>query len=80
MQDAMANIFGHTIKLGSLSDAEARELVAGSPKPFNPADVEWILVQSTWCKARFEKVYIGQTTNLIIGTITHGDTYAIFII
>ncbi len=40
------NIFGHTLKLGPLSDPEARELIASSPKPFHPADVEWILGQS----------------------------------
>jgi hypothetical protein len=40
------NIFGHTLKLGPLSNTAARELVASSPRPFTPADVEWILVQS----------------------------------
>lgn len=40
------NIFGHTLRLGPLSQAEARELVASSPYPFAPADVEWILAQS----------------------------------
>lgn len=40
------NIFGHTLTLGPLSDAEARELVASSPEPFDPVDVEWILNQS----------------------------------
>lgn len=40
------NIFGHTLKLGPLSEGEARELVASSPLPFDPVDVEWILIQS----------------------------------
>jgi hypothetical protein len=40
------NIFGHTLKLGPLSEGGARELVASSPLPFDPADVEWILIQS----------------------------------
>ena len=40
------NIFGHTLKLGPLSEGEARELVASSPLPFDPADIEWILIQS----------------------------------
>lgn len=40
------NIFGHTLTLGPLKDLEARELVASSPKPFYPEDVEWILGQS----------------------------------
>jgi hypothetical protein len=40
------NIFGHTINLGPLSDPEARELIASSPRPFRPADVEWVLEQS----------------------------------
>ncbi len=40
------NIFGHLIHLAPLSDAEALELIASSPLPFPPQDVEWILTQS----------------------------------
>ncbi len=40
------NIFGYTAILGPLREAEARELIASSPIPFPPADVEWILDQS----------------------------------
>ncbi len=40
------NIFGHTLKLGPLDEAEARELIASSPRPFDPTDIEWILLQS----------------------------------
>ena len=40
------NIFGHTLKLGSLSESAGRELVASSPKPFKRTDVAWILAQS----------------------------------
>ena len=40
------NIFGHTLTLGPLSEAEARQLVASSPLPFEPAVVSWILTQS----------------------------------
>ena len=40
------NIFGHTVELGPLLEAEARELLASSPRPFAPTDVEWILDQS----------------------------------
>jgi hypothetical protein len=40
------NIFGHTVKLGPLSEGEARELVSSSPVLFDPVDTEWILVQS----------------------------------
>jgi hypothetical protein len=40
------NIFGHTITLGPLSEAAAQELIAGSPRPFAPADRAWILAQS----------------------------------
>jgi len=40
------NIFGHIVKLGPLSTDAARELIANSPIPFAPADVEWILEQS----------------------------------
>lgn len=40
------NIFGHTLKLGPLDEAAARELIASSPQPFEQADVDWILGQS----------------------------------
>lgn len=40
------NIFGHTLKLGPLTTAEARELIASAPRPFAPADVAWILAHS----------------------------------
>lgn len=40
------NIFGHTITLGPFNDDESRQLIASSPQPFEPIDVEWILAQS----------------------------------
>lgn len=40
------NIFGHTLRLGPLSEAASRELIATSPHPFHQADVEWILTHS----------------------------------
>jgi hypothetical protein len=40
------NIFGHTLKLGPLIEPAARELLASSPRPFDPADVAWMLEQS----------------------------------
>jgi hypothetical protein len=41
------NVFGYyTATLGPLTEPEARELIASSPIPFPPADVDWILVQS----------------------------------
>jgi hypothetical protein len=40
------NIFGHSLKLGPLPEAEARELIASSPRSFHPADVDWILTHS----------------------------------
>ncbi|MFB2771491.1 ATP-binding protein [Pelatocladus sp. BLCC-F211] len=40
------NIFGYTAYLGSLTELEARELIASSPIPFSEEDVEWILNQS----------------------------------
>jgi hypothetical protein len=40
------NIFGHTFNMGPLTEAEAKELVASSPRVFDPLDVEWILIQS----------------------------------
>lgn len=39
------NLFS-TIRVGPLTDAAARELIAASPLPFAPADVTWILNQS----------------------------------
>ncbi|NKQ37309.1 MAG: AAA family ATPase [Chloroflexi bacterium] len=40
------NIFGYAATLGPLQEAEARTLIASSPIPFAPADVEWILQES----------------------------------
>jgi hypothetical protein len=40
------NIFGHTLKLGPLSEGAAWELIASSPLPFDPAEIEWILAHS----------------------------------
>ncbi len=40
------NIFGHTLTLGPLHEEEARDLIASSPRPFDPADVDWILLHS----------------------------------
>jgi hypothetical protein len=40
------NIFGYTALLAPLQEAEARELIASSPLPFEPDEVEWILDQS----------------------------------
>ena len=40
------NIFGHTLRLGPLTEPEARELIALSPLPFAEADIDWLLVQS----------------------------------
>lgn len=40
------NIFGYSATLGPLTEAEARELIAGSPIAFPDEDVEWILTQS----------------------------------
>ncbi|MGH9509964.1 MAG: hypothetical protein ACRD2M_08510 [Terriglobales bacterium] len=39
------NIF-HILELGPFTEKEARDLIASSPDPFAPADVEWILDQS----------------------------------
>jgi hypothetical protein len=40
------NIFGHTVSLGPLTVPEARELIASSPRPFVPAEADWILSSS----------------------------------
>jgi len=60
------NIF-HTLTLEPLTEAEARELIAGSPVPFAAPDVEWILAQSGgWpcllqilCQARLNALETG---------------------
>lgn len=45
-QSPFLNIFGHHIALAPYTDDEARALIATSPIPFDPADVEWILATS----------------------------------
>jgi DNA-binding SARP family transcriptional activator len=62
------NIF-HTLELGPFSDAEARELIGSSPRPFAAADVAWILDQSgRWpcllqilCHVRLAALEAGET-------------------
>lgn len=63
------NIFGHTFKLGPFTEDEARSLIAGSPRPFNEADIQWILNKSgCWpyllqmlCHARLSALEDGET-------------------
>ncbi|MBW4497108.1 MAG: ATP-binding protein [Oscillatoria princeps RMCB-10] len=63
------NIFGYSATLGPLTEAEARELIAGSPMTFPDEDVEWILTQSgRWpllvqilCQERWVSFEHGQT-------------------
>lgn len=40
------NIFGYVAKLGPLTEPEARDLIASSPRLFPEVDVEWILIES----------------------------------
>ncbi len=40
------NIFANVEELGPLTESEARELIASSPPPFPPEDIDWILEQS----------------------------------
>jgi hypothetical protein len=40
------NIFGYTTTLGPLTEAEAQELIANSPRPFSEEDIAWILRHS----------------------------------
>jgi hypothetical protein len=40
------NIFGYTAFLGPFSESEARALIAASPTPFPPEDVDWLLAES----------------------------------
>lgn len=62
------NIFGYTVRLGPLTEPEARELIGASPLAFPPADVEWILAHSgRWpilvqilCRERFVALESGE--------------------
>ena len=55
------SIFAYTASLGPFTEAEAHTLIASSPTPFPPEDVDWILAQSQrWplllqilCRERF---------------------------
>ncbi len=40
------NIFGHVLNLESLEEAEALELIASSPQPFDNKDIDWIMTHS----------------------------------
>jgi DNA-binding SARP family transcriptional activator len=40
------NIFGYVARLGPLTEPEARALIASSPRPFSPEDVDWIVAES----------------------------------
>ena len=63
------NIFGHTFKLGPLTESEARELIDSSPRPFDPLDIEWMLLESGYwpcllqilCHARLASLEDGDT-------------------
>ncbi len=63
------NIFGYTAVLGPLIEAEARQLMAGSPHPFAEADAAWILAESgRWpmllqilCRERLMTLTDGET-------------------
>ena len=63
------NIFGHTFNLGPLTEAEAQDLIASSPRAFEAADVAWILEQSRgWpcllqilCHARLTALEFNET-------------------
>jgi hypothetical protein len=63
------NIFGYAATLGPLQETEARALIASSPIPFAPADVEWILQESgrwpfllqIFCRERLLALEEGET-------------------
>ena len=65
------NMFGHTLSVGPLSEREAHELIANSPTPFAPADIEWIISNSArWpsllqilCHSRLIALEEGDTSN-----------------
>jgi hypothetical protein len=62
------NLFGHTLTLGPLTESAARELIAASPQPFTPEDVDWLLANSgRWpallqmlCDARLRALEAGE--------------------
>jgi hypothetical protein len=66
------NIFGHTITLGPLTDSEARELIANSPEPFAPDEVEWMLDQSGRWPALLQILADTCLTALEAGHTGHG--------
>ncbi len=63
------NIFGYTAYLKPLLDSEAHELIASSPIPFSPTDIDWILTHSqccplllqVLCRERFIALETGET-------------------
>ena len=63
------SIFGRQLTLGPLKEAEAREMVLSSPRPFSEEDTQWILQHSAgWpatlqvlCNARLLALEEGQT-------------------
>ena len=65
------NIF-HALELKPFTDTEARDLIASSPGPFSPADVDWILDQSgQWpcllqilCQTRLTALEEGETDDV----------------
>lgn len=67
------NIFGHTLLLGALSEVEARELIASSPLPFTPTDVDWIIQQSRCWPAALQLLCHTCLTSLEQGEF--GDTW-----
>ena len=65
------NIFGHVLNLGPLSNSEALEFIASSPKEFESKDISWIIKQSgCWpallqilCHSRFLALDEGKNDN-----------------
>ncbi|MEN8217188.1 MAG: hypothetical protein ABFS56_12640 [Pseudomonadota bacterium] len=50
------NLFGHTLHLEALTESEARELLANSPKPFSPEEIEWMLKESNCWPESLQKL------------------------
>lgn len=67
-QSPFLNIFGHHIAMAPFTEEEARQLIASSPIPFDPADIDWIITTSNrWpaplqalCSARWRSLQEGQ--------------------
>ena len=65
------NLFGHILQLGALTESEALDLLANSPKPFSPEEVAGMLKKSgCWaetlqmlCDVRLQQLSLNEKMN-----------------